>query len=215
MIPCSELKYTAAARLPSPAAACRTSSRPWTARRTRRRARASSPRSVVPVLLGPGKTPDRGARPANPRLPACCSTSLSTIRASWAPSASSSLASLPNAQLVSRSGSRLGSGPPARGSTPVVPWTRAALRSWRNWARVWSHCDVAWQEGSASARGWAAEHGHLLAPMNATCQGYRVGIFLKNARAAARKAAEIEQRRAEGLPVQSSAGRRPKNGANS
>lgn len=33
-----------------------------------------------------------------------------------------------------------------------------------------------------------------------------MGIFLKNARAAARKAAENEQRRAEGLPVQSSAG---------
>ncbi|MEV0982481.1 hypothetical protein [Streptomyces sp. NPDC049915] len=33
-----------------------------------------------------------------------------------------------------------------------------------------------------------------------------MGIFLKNARAAARKAQEIEQRRAEGLPVSSSAG---------
>jgi hypothetical protein len=71
---------------------------------------------------------------------------------------------------------------------------------------IWSHFDVAWEEGLAAARGWAAEHGHLLAPLNATFQGYRVGIFLKNARAAARKAAEIEQRRAEGLPVQSSAG---------
>ena len=37
-------------------------------------------------------------------------------------------------------------------------------------------------------------------------QGAKVGIFLKNARAAARKAAEIEQRRAQGLPVGSSAG---------
>ncbi|MFF9025750.1 DEAD/DEAH box helicase [Streptomyces eurythermus] len=71
---------------------------------------------------------------------------------------------------------------------------------------IWSHFDVAWEEGLAAARGWAAEHGHLLAPLDATYQGYRVGIFLKNARAAARKAAEIEQRRAEGLPVQSSAG---------
>jgi superfamily II DNA or RNA helicase len=71
---------------------------------------------------------------------------------------------------------------------------------------IWSHFDVAWEEGLAAARGWAAEHGHLLAPLDATFQGYRVGIFLKNARAAARKAAEIEQRRAEGLPVQSSAG---------
>jgi superfamily II DNA or RNA helicase len=71
---------------------------------------------------------------------------------------------------------------------------------------VWSHFDVAWEEGLAAARGWAAEAGHLLAPTDATYQGYRVGIWLKNARAAARKAADIEQRRAEGLPVGSSAG---------
>ncbi|MEU1133024.1 Helicase associated domain protein [Streptomyces sp. NPDC005900] len=71
---------------------------------------------------------------------------------------------------------------------------------------IWSHFDVAWEEGLSAARGWAAEHGHLLAPLDATYQGYRVGIWLKNARAAARKAAEIEQRRAEGLPVQSAAG---------
>ncbi|MGW4551957.1 Helicase associated domain protein [Streptomyces violaceorubidus] len=71
---------------------------------------------------------------------------------------------------------------------------------------IWSHFDVAWEEGLSAARGWAAEHGHLLAPLDAAFQGYRVGIFLKNARAAARKAQEIEQQRAEGLPVQSSAG---------
>ncbi|MFF9787688.1 DEAD/DEAH box helicase [Streptomyces nigrescens] len=71
---------------------------------------------------------------------------------------------------------------------------------------IWSHFDVAWEEGLSAARGWAAEAGHLLAPLDATFQGYRVGIWLKNARAAARKAAEIEQRRAEGLPVESSAG---------
>ncbi len=71
---------------------------------------------------------------------------------------------------------------------------------------IWSHFDVAWEEGLTAARGWAAEHGHLLVPLDATYQGHRVGIFLKNARAAARKAAENERRRAEGLPVQSSAG---------
>lgn len=71
---------------------------------------------------------------------------------------------------------------------------------------IWSHFDVAWQEGLAAARGWAAENGHLLAPLDATFQGAAVGIWLKNARAAARKAAENEQRRAEGLPVESSAG---------
>ncbi|MFE0726418.1 Helicase associated domain protein [Streptomyces rochei] len=71
---------------------------------------------------------------------------------------------------------------------------------------VWSHFDVAWEEGLAAARGWAAEAGHLLAPTDATYNGYRVGIWLKNQRAAARKAAEVEQRRAEGLPVGSVAG---------
>ncbi|MFI9810230.1 Helicase associated domain protein [Streptomyces sp. NPDC052301] len=71
---------------------------------------------------------------------------------------------------------------------------------------VWSHYDVAWEEGLAAARGWAAEAGHLLAPTDATYKGYRVGLFLKNARAAARKAADIERRRAEGLPVESAAG---------
>ncbi|CAL9327445.1 hypothetical protein SUDANB2_00001 [Streptomyces sp. enrichment culture] len=71
---------------------------------------------------------------------------------------------------------------------------------------VWSHFDVAWEEGLAAARGWAAEAGHLLAPLDATYQGYRVGIWLKNARAAARKAQVIEQRRAGGLPVESVAG---------
>ncbi|MEU6639483.1 DEAD/DEAH box helicase [Streptomyces rochei] len=71
---------------------------------------------------------------------------------------------------------------------------------------VWSHFDVAWEEGLAAARGWAAEHGHLLAPLDATYQGYRVGIWLKNQRAAARKAQEVEQWRAEGLPVQSAVG---------
>lgn len=71
---------------------------------------------------------------------------------------------------------------------------------------VWSHFDVAWEEGLAAVRGWAAEHGHALAPLDATHQRAKVGIFLKNARTAARKAAEIEQRRAEGLPVHSSAG---------
>ncbi|MDX2592807.1 Helicase associated domain protein [Streptomyces sp. WI03-4A] len=74
---------------------------------------------------------------------------------------------------------------------------------------AWSHYDIAWEEGLAAARGWAEENGHLLAPLDATYQGYRVGIWLKNQRAAARKAAEIQQRRAEGLPVQSAAGALP------
>lgn len=71
---------------------------------------------------------------------------------------------------------------------------------------IWSHHDVAWEEGLSAARGWAAEHGHLLAPLDATHHGYKIGIWLKNARAAARRAQELEQRQAEGLPVGSWAG---------
>ncbi|KOY53817.1 helicase associated domain-containing protein [Streptomyces sp. XY332] len=71
---------------------------------------------------------------------------------------------------------------------------------------VWSHYDAAWEEGLGAARGWATENGHLLAPLDATYQGAKVGIWLKNARVADGKAAENEQRRAEGLPVESSAG---------
>ncbi|MFF4935124.1 Helicase associated domain protein [Streptomyces griseofuscus] len=71
---------------------------------------------------------------------------------------------------------------------------------------VWSHFDVAWEEGLAAARGWAEVNGHLLAPLDATFQGYRVGTWLKNARAAARRAQELEQRQAEGLPVESWSG---------
>ncbi|MFD8014808.1 Helicase associated domain protein [Streptomyces sp. NPDC058955] len=71
---------------------------------------------------------------------------------------------------------------------------------------VWSHFDVAWEEGLSAARGWAEVNGHLLAPVDATYQGYRVGIWLKNARAAARRAQDLEQRQAEGLPVETRAG---------
>lgn len=71
---------------------------------------------------------------------------------------------------------------------------------------IWSHFDVAWEEGLAAARGWAEENGHLLAPLDATYQGYKVGIWLKNQRAAARRAAEIEQQDAEGLPVEAPGG---------
>ncbi|MFF8868426.1 Helicase associated domain protein [Streptomyces sp. NPDC015139] len=48
---------------------------------------------------------------------------------------------------------------------------------------VWSHHDVAWEEGLTAARGWAKENGHLLAPLDAVYQGHKVGIWLKNARA--------------------------------
>ncbi|MER7762753.1 Helicase associated domain protein [Streptomyces sp. NPDC097619] len=52
---------------------------------------------------------------------------------------------------------------------------------------VWSHFDVAFEEGLAAAGAWAAVHGHLAAPLDATWQGYPVGTWLKNHRAAARR----------------------------
>ncbi|MDX2530797.1 DEAD/DEAH box helicase [Streptomyces europaeiscabiei] len=52
---------------------------------------------------------------------------------------------------------------------------------------VWSHLEMAFSEGLAAARGWAGEHGHLLAPTEATWQGYPVGIWLRDQRAAARR----------------------------
>lgn len=52
---------------------------------------------------------------------------------------------------------------------------------------VWSHFDVAFEEGLAAASGWAAEHGHLLPPVDATWRGAPVGVWVKNQRAAARR----------------------------
>ncbi|MFI6006179.1 Helicase associated domain protein [Streptomyces sp. NPDC051366] len=98
--------------------------------------------------------------------------------------------------------SRSASGPPTpAASTAAATWTRRVAQL-EKLGMVWSHFDVAWQEGLSVARGWAAEHR----PLDAAFQGAAVGIWLKNARAAARKAQDIEQRRAEGLPVESSAG---------
>ncbi|MEU1193234.1 helicase associated domain-containing protein [Streptomyces sp. NPDC005859] len=68
---------------------------------------------------------------------------------------------------------------------------------------VWSHFTVAFDEGLAAARGWAAEHGHLLAPTEATWENYPVGTWLKNQRAAARRA---EDHPAEGPQAGSGSG---------
>ncbi|MEV5936692.1 Helicase associated domain protein [Streptomyces sp. NPDC052079] len=68
---------------------------------------------------------------------------------------------------------------------------------------VWSHFTVAFDEGLAAARGWAAEHGHLLAPTEATWENYPVGVWLKNQRAAARRA---DNRPAAGQETDSDAG---------
>ncbi|MFF3343182.1 helicase associated domain-containing protein [Streptomyces flavidovirens] len=78
---------------------------------------------------------------------------------------------------------------------------------------MWSHFDVAFEEGLSACRGWAQEHGHLLPPVTATWNGYPVGTFTKNLRAAARRAQEDIARRDQGLPpAESSFGARsPRN----
>ncbi|MDI9889388.1 MULTISPECIES: DEAD/DEAH box helicase [Streptomyces] len=60
---------------------------------------------------------------------------------------------------------------------------------------VWSHRDVAWEEGLTAARGWAKENGHLLAPLDAVHRGHKAGIWLKNARADARAGTLAPERR--------------------
>ncbi|WP_331749467.1 Helicase associated domain protein (plasmid) [Streptomyces sp. NBC_00984] len=71
---------------------------------------------------------------------------------------------------------------------------------------VWSHQDVAFEEGLTAARAWAAVHGHLLPPTTAAWDGYPVGTWVKNQRYAARAADQNAQRRQAGLPVENSAG---------
>ena len=60
---------------------------------------------------------------------------------------------------------------------------------------VWSHRDVAWEEGLTAARGWAKESGHLMAPLDAVHRGHKVGIWLKNQRADARAGTLSAKRR--------------------
>ncbi|MFJ2591190.1 Helicase associated domain protein [Streptomyces sp. NPDC087538] len=71
---------------------------------------------------------------------------------------------------------------------------------------VWSHQDVAFEEGLTAARAWAAVHGHLLPPVTAVWDGYPVGTWTKNQRFAARTADTNAERREAGLAVESSAG---------
>ncbi|MFI9723971.1 Helicase associated domain protein [Streptomyces sp. NPDC052396] len=70
---------------------------------------------------------------------------------------------------------------------------------------VWSHQDVAFEEGLTAARNWAAVHGHFLPPATAVWDGYPVGTWAKNQRTAARLADAIAERREAGLPTGSSA----------
>ncbi|MFE1198545.1 Helicase associated domain protein [Streptomyces olivaceoviridis] len=75
---------------------------------------------------------------------------------------------------------------------------------------VWSHYDVAWEEGLTVARSWAAAHGHFLPPVNAVGDGgYPIGVWAKNRRAEARRAWENAERRAAGETVPVGAGELP------
>jgi len=74
---------------------------------------------------------------------------------------------------------------------------------------VWSHHDVAFEEGLAAAREWAAEHGHFLPPAGAVWNGYPVGNWAKAQRAAAKLADELQARREAGESVGSEAGALP------
>uniref|UniRef100_UPI002F91125D DEAD/DEAH box helicase n=1 Tax=Streptomyces sp. NBC_01553 TaxID=2975877 RepID=UPI002F91125D len=71
---------------------------------------------------------------------------------------------------------------------------------------VWSERDAAWEDGLAMARLYTEAHGHFLPPTSAVWGDYPIGVWAKNARAAARRARENEELRAAGLPVPSSAG---------
>ncbi|MET8771790.1 Helicase associated domain protein [Streptomyces sp. NPDC004658] len=75
---------------------------------------------------------------------------------------------------------------------------------------VWSHHDIAWEEGLTVARSWAAAHGHFLPPVNAVGDGgYPIGVWAKNRRAEARRAMENAERRAAGEAVPVGAGELP------
>ncbi|WP_326770969.1 helicase associated domain-containing protein (plasmid) [Streptomyces sp. NBC_01591] len=71
---------------------------------------------------------------------------------------------------------------------------------------VWSEQEAAWADGIAVAKEYAAAHGQFLPPTTATWEGHPIGVWAKNARAAARRARENEELRAAGLPVPSAAG---------
>ncbi|MER5503138.1 Helicase associated domain protein [Streptomyces sp. NPDC002561] len=71
---------------------------------------------------------------------------------------------------------------------------------------VWSERDAAWEDGLAVARLYAEAHGHLLPPTTAVWKDFPIGVWAKNQRTAARRAAANEALREAGRPVASSAG---------
>ncbi|MEU3221377.1 helicase associated domain-containing protein [Streptomyces sp. NPDC006971] len=71
---------------------------------------------------------------------------------------------------------------------------------------VWSEQEAAWADGVAVARAYTTAHGHFLPPTNAVWDGHPIGVWAKNARAAARRARANEKLRTAGRPVASAAG---------
>ncbi|MFD7498961.1 hypothetical protein ACFV8T_42935 [Streptomyces sp. NPDC059832] len=65
---------------------------------------------------------------------------------------------------------------------------------------VWSEQEAAWADGVSVARMYAAVHGRFLPPTTAVWEGHPIGVWAKNARAAARRARENEELRAAGRP---------------
>ncbi|MFE0519127.1 helicase associated domain-containing protein [Streptomyces sp. MBT33] len=55
---------------------------------------------------------------------------------------------------------------------------------------VWSVHASAWEAGLDVARAYAALHGHCLPAAAVVFDGFALGVFMKNARQAARKARE-------------------------
>ncbi|MGW3464912.1 helicase associated domain-containing protein, partial [Streptomyces olivaceoviridis] len=75
---------------------------------------------------------------------------------------------------------------------------------------VWSHHNIAREEGLTVARAWAAAHGHFLPPVNAVGDGgHPIGVWAKNRRTEARRALENAERRAAGETVPVGAGELP------
>ncbi|WP_424894260.1 Helicase associated domain protein [Streptomyces sp. SAI-124] len=78
----------------------------------------------------------------------------------------------------------------------------------QNLGMVWSVHASAWEAGLAVARDYAAVHGHFLPPTTAVWggDGFPIGVWAKNMRAAARRSRENTVRRANGETGISSAG---------
>ncbi|KUN58201.1 helicase [Streptomyces griseorubiginosus] len=75
-----------------------------------------------------------------------------------------------------------------------------------NLGMVWSVHASAWEAGLDVARDYAAVHGHCLPGATVVWDDYPLGVFMKNARAAAKRARENAVRRANGETGISSAG---------